>query len=291
GNPAAWSQRRFTADEIRTPGPDNRWIGFPYPKLMNSNNSVEQGAALLLCSVAAAERFGVARDRWVFPHSGADAHDTYALPHRHDLWSSPGMRACGRHTLAAAGIAIDDVAHVDLYSCFPSAVEIAASELGLPVDDPARALTVTGGLTFAGGPWNNYVTHAIATMAERLIEKPGALGLITANGGYLTKHSIGVYGSHPSGTGFRWEDVQSQGDREPRRAAVEEWEGIGTIEAWTAPFDRDGRPEKAFVAVRTPGDARTLAVMTAPSDVEASVTEDIAGAKVAVQADGTAMLG
>src|SRR5437763_6467791 len=61
-NPNAWSQRRYTAEEIRTPGPDNRWIGFPYPKLMNSNNNVEQSAALLMCSVDAAERLAVPRD-------------------------------------------------------------------------------------------------------------------------------------------------------------------------------------------------------------------------------------
>jgi acetyl-CoA C-acetyltransferase len=114
--------------------------------------------------------------------------------------------------------------------------------------------------------------------------------LITANGGFLTKHSIGIYGTQAPSTEFRWEDVQSEVDREPTRTALEQWEGIGTVEAWTAPFDRDGRPEKAFLAVRTPGEARTLAVMKSPSDVEATVTDDIAGAEVQVNADGTATL-
>jgi acetyl-CoA C-acetyltransferase len=106
----------------------------------------------------------------------------------------------------------------------------------------------------------------------------------------LTKHSIGIFGSDPPATEFRWEDVQSEVDREPTRAALEKWEGVGTVEAWTAPFDRDGQPEKTFIAVRTPGEARTLAVMTTSSDVEASVTEDIAGANVVVAGDGTATL-
>ena len=48
--------------------------------------------------------------------------------------------------------------------------------------------------------------------------------------------------------------------------------------------------EKAFLAVRTPDDARTLAVLTDPSEAEASTREDIAGAKVHVNADGTASL-
>ena len=138
------------------------------------------------------------------------------------------------------GVGVDDIDLIDVYSCFPSAVQVAAAELGLPLADAGRPLTVTGGLTFAGGPWNNYVTHSIATMAERLAGNPGQLGLITANGGWLTKHSFGVYGSEPPEHEFRWEDVQSAVDAEPTRTAEVEWTGVGTVEAWTTPFDRNG---------------------------------------------------
>jgi acetyl-CoA C-acetyltransferase len=169
-------------------------------------------------------------------------------------------------------------------------VQVAASELGLPCGDPDRPLTVTGGLTFAGGPWNNYVSHSIATLAEQLVSAPGELGLITANGGYLTKHSFGIYGTEPPEHEFRWEDVQSAVDAEPTRTALVEWSGTGTVETWTTPFSRDGAAEKAFLAVRTPDDARTLAVITDPSYADATVREDIAGAKVHVHADGTATL-
>jgi len=106
----------------------------------------------------------------------------------------------------------DDMDLVDVYSCFPSAVQIAARELGLPIGDADRPLTVTGGLTFAGGPWNNYVSHSIATMADKLAAAPDQVGLITANGGYLTKHSFGVYSATPPRHEFRWEDVQSAVD-------------------------------------------------------------------------------
>jgi acetyl-CoA C-acetyltransferase len=191
--------------------------------------------------------------------------------------------------LELAGVGIDDVDYVDLYSCFPSAVQVAAAELGLSLDDPARPLTVTGGLTFAGGPWSNYVMHSIATMAELLVANPGRCALITANGGYLTKHSLGVYGTEPPAE-FRWEDVQSAVDREPTRDGLVEWEGVGTVEAWTTPFDRDGQPEKAFVAVRTPDGSRTLAVITDRAAAQETVRGDIGGAKVAVAADGSATL-
>ncbi|WP_343572181.1 acetyl-CoA acetyltransferase [Mycobacterium sp.] len=289
-NPHAWIREPVTAEEISQPGPTNRMISWPYPKLMNSNNMVDQGAALLLMSVEAATRLGIPTERWVYPYAGTDAHDTYSISERAELHRSPAIRIGGARALELAGFGIDEMDYVDLYSCFPSAVQIAAHELGLPIDDPARPLTVTGGLTFAGGPWNNYVAHSIATMAQLLTDNPGRHGLVTANGGYLTKHSFGVYGTEPPKTEFRWEDVQSVVDREPTRAVAVEWEGVGTIEAWTTPFDREGQPEKAFLAVRTPDERRTLALISDPAAAAATVHEDIGGAKVKVAGDGSATL-
>jgi acetyl-CoA C-acetyltransferase len=289
GNPHAWIQKPVTAKEISQPGPQNRMISWPYTKLMNSNNMVDQGAALILASAEQAQRLQIPAERWVYPHAGTDAHDTSAIAERAELHRSPAIRIGGARALELAGLGIDDVDYVDLYSCFPSAVQVAAAELGLATDDPARPLTVTGGLTFAGGPWSNYVTHSIATMAELLVANPGRCGLITANGGFLTKHSFGVYGTEPSDE-FRWEDVQSAVDREPTRDGLVEWEGIGTVEAWTTPFTRDGEPERVFLAVRTPEDSRALAAIADPTVAATTVGEDIAGTKVAVHADGTATL-
>ena len=289
-NPHAWSREPLEPQQIWQSSPRNRMISWPYTKLMNSNNMVDQGAALVLTSAGKATYLQIPSDRWVFPYAGTDSHDTYAISERAEFYRSPAIRIAGRRVLELAGTGLDDIELIDIYSCFPSAVQVAANELGLPVGDPARPLTVTGGLTFAGGPWNNYVTHSIATMAERLVANPGRCGFITANGGYLTKHSFGIYGTEPPTHEFRWEDVQSTVDREPTRDAVAEWSGVGTIEAWTTPFDRSGAPEKAFLAVRTPDDARALAVINDPAEAAATVRDDIAGAKVQVNADGTAAL-
>ena len=291
GNPHAWSREPCTAEQIWRPGPDNRMISWPYPKLMNSNNMVDQGAALILCSAQKAEHLQIPRDRWIFPHAGSDSHDTYSVAERHELHRSPAIRIGGARVLQLAGVGVDDIDHVDVYSCFPSAVQIAAREIGLPIGDARRPLTVTGGLTFAGGPWNNYVTHSIATMAEVLRGDPGSRGLITANGGYLTKHSFGVYSATPPADEFRWEDVQAAVDREPTRTAMVEWEGVGTVESWTTAFNREGLPEKAFLAVRTPDGSRTWALISDSDEAAATVAEDIAGAEVSVRADGSATLG
>jgi acetyl-CoA C-acetyltransferase len=281
-NPHAWIQSSYTADEIATATPENRMIGFPYTKRMNSNNAVEQGAGVILCSAERATALGVPRDRWVFPHSGSDAHDHYFVSERDELSASPAMRLAGRAALDLAGISADDLAHVDVYSCFPSAVEIAATELGLGLD---RSLTVTGGLSFAGGPWNNYVMHSIATMVDVLRDDPGSLGLVTANGGFITKHAFGVYGTEPPARPFRHASPQAEVDALPRRQICEEAAEV-SVEAWTVMHDRDGNPERGIVAGLLDDGRRAWGTTSEPALTKAMVTEDVAGQRARITADG-----
>src|SRR5262249_6662844 len=155
----------------------------------NSNNDVDQGAAIVMCSVGRARELGIPDDRFVFPLSGSDCHEHKYVSQRWTFADTPAIALGGQRALAAAGGGIDDIGIVDLYSCFPSAVQLGARSLGLSLD---RQLTRTGGLAFAGGPWNNYVMHSIATVVSELREQPGAKGLVWANGGYCTKHAFGV---------------------------------------------------------------------------------------------------
>jgi acetyl-CoA C-acetyltransferase len=263
-NPYAWSPAERSAEEIRTPSAHNRLIGFPYPKLMNANIQTDQAAALVLCSVEAARAAGVSPDRWVFVWSGSEAEDHWFISERADLHSSPAIRLAGRTALDLGGIGIDDVAHVDLYSCFPSAVQIAAAELGLGLDEPDRPLTVTGGLTFAGGPGNNYATHAIATMVERLRAAPASLGLVTALGWFATKHAIGVYSTEPPAAGYRRRSPQAEVDALPGRSPVADHEGPVTVESYTVMHERDGSPSLGIVACLLPDGRRAWGNVTDP---------------------------
>ena len=282
-NPNAWIQRRFTPDEVTTATADNRMVGFPYTKLMNSNNNVEQGAAVVLCSAAAATAAGISRDRWVFIHAGADAHDHWFISERQDLHSSPAIALAGARAMELAGVGPDDLAHVDLYSCFPSAVQIAARELGLGLD---RQLTVTGGMSFAGGPWNNYVTHSIATMADVVRNDPGSMGLVSGNGGYLTKHSFALYSTRPPTADFRWENCQTAVDELPRRSAVSGHTGDATVETYTVVFGRDGA-ETALAACLTADGRRAWTRSTDPAVMDELQSRECVGDTVHVDADGT----
>jgi acetyl-CoA C-acetyltransferase len=286
GNPYAWSQRVRTAPELRTVGPTNRMVSFPYPKLFNANDRVDQGAAMIMCSVEAARSAGVPVGQWVFPLSGADAHDHWFLSHRADLRSSPAIRLAGTSALRLAGLGIDDIAHIDLYSCFPCAVEIGADELGLSIDDAARPLTVTGGLGFAGGPGNNYVSHSIATMAGALRRDPGSVGLVTGLGWYVTKHAVGVWSTTPPRHGFRFDNPQDDVDALPQRTPLSDFEGDATVETYTVIHGRDGEPERAIVALLTKEDARVWGTLTDLDTLGELETDEGCGRPARVDAEG-----
>jgi acetyl-CoA C-acetyltransferase len=285
-NPYAWFRTPMTAAEIRDPSPTNRMVGFPYTKAMNSNWDLDQAAAVLICSAERAEAAGVPRDRWVFPWAGTDAHDTYPVLERRDLHSSPAISEAGRALYRLAGIGPDDVDHVDLYSCFPSAVQVAAGALGLGLD---RQLTQTGGLTFAGGPLNNYVTHSIAAMMGTLRKDPGSVGLVTANGGFLTKHALGLYSTTPPEQPFRAVDVQEEVDRVPTTTADTGYRGPTTVEGYTVMHAADG-PEVGLCALATP-QGRTWGRVTDGSTLEAMMVEEAVGRSAELDGDGVAHLG
>ena len=260
-------------------------IGFPYTKYMNSNNDVDMGAALIMCSAEKAQALGVPRDRWVFIHSGADCHEHSFMSNRYSFSKTPAIELGGRLALELAGMTIDDIDIVDLYSCFPSAVQLGAQSLGLSLD---RQLTRTGGLPFAGGPWNNYVMHAIATTMNDLRNGAGTNGLVWGNGGYATKHSFGVYSTQPSANPFRHADPQAEIDALPRRELADGADAAGkvTIEAYTVMHNRDGVPETANVsclladgrrAWATSSDADLAAAMCVGEWVNRSVTRDADG--------------
>lgn len=282
GNPHAWIREDVTAEEIRTPSTTNRLIAFPYTKLMSANMSVDMGAALILCSVARARRLGIPERLWIYPHAGAEGTDHFSASVRHDFHSSPAIRLVGRSVLELAGIEARELAFIDLYSCFPSAVQIAAAELGLSA---TSQLTVTGGLTFGGGPLNNYVMHSIARMVELLREQPGRRGLVTANGGNLYKHAHGIYSSRPPEGGFRFRNVQAEIDALPARECMAEYQGEVTVESYTVMFSGDA-PSVAHLACLTPRGQRVWA-NTRDGDVMAAMTrEEFCGRRAHLDGDG-----
>jgi acetyl-CoA C-acetyltransferase len=285
-NPYAWTRTPMTPAEIITAGPRNRMIGLPYTKVMNSNNDVDQSAAIIMCSVAAAERLGVSRDKWVFPIAGTDCHEHKYVSERLTFAETPAIELGGRTVMELAETTIDDIDIIDLYSCFPSAVQLGAASLGLSLD---RQLTRTGGLSFAGGPWNNYVMHAVATAVGELRTRPGEKGLIWANGGYATKHAFGVYSTTPPTHGFKHAYPQEPIDALPRRNVIDVGDSAGpvTIEAYTVMHNRDGNPERAIATCLRADGARAWGISEDVDTATAMCQGEWVGRAVVLDANGT----
>jgi acetyl-CoA C-acetyltransferase len=268
-NPHAWFPIARSAEELVTVSPDNRMVGFPYPKYLNAIIQVDQAAAVLMASTAEADRLGVAGDKRVYLHGCADATEVWNPIDRENFHTSPAIRHGAKAAFAMAGKTPADIAVMDIYSCFPSAVEIGLAELGITEDDP-RGFTITGGLPYFGGPGNNYVMHSIAEMMTRLRAKPGQFGLITANGWFLTKHAFGIYATTPTQGGWTRPDKsapQAAIAAQNKPVVVAEPSGAATIETYTVIHARDkvrmgiviGRDSdgRRFIA-NTPDDEATL---------------------------------
>jgi acetyl-CoA C-acetyltransferase len=277
-NPHAMSRTVLDATAIATVSAENRIVADPFPRRTVARDQANQGAAVLIASVRKARELGVPEDRWVYLHGGADVAERTPFERR-DLAAYPAAGLAARRALEVAGRRADEIALFDLYSCFPVAVTSVRAELGVAADDP-RPLTVTGGLPFFGGAGNNYSMHAIAAMVRALRAQPGAYGFVGANGGFLSKYSVGVYSTAPRPwRPFASKDLQAEIDAWPAPAAAPPEAVTGIVETYTVDHGRD--PKHGVLVCRTPAGERFVA-MTDPDHpglVEQMMADDPLGAR------------
>lgn len=246
-NPYAWTPQSFSAEEIAAETAENRMVAYPYTKRMCANIQVDQGAALVVMSAEAAATAGIEASRLVHPLAGAESADEWFVGARRDLHSSPAIRSCWGAVSSATGLGAVDLEHIDLYSCFPSAVRVAAAEIGL---EESRQLTLTGGLAFAGGPGNAYCLHSLAAAVEAVRRRPGP-ALVTGVGWYLTKHAMTILG--PDAAPGGWQSARPPAAAGKARPLVR---GPGENlqpEAFTVLHDRGGPAALVVTALAANG--------------------------------------
>jgi acetyl-CoA C-acetyltransferase len=190
---AAFGQPR-TVDELMRAGPRNRLLAFPYNRWHASQWTLDQASALLICAAGRARRAAVAPDRWLFPHAALHSSGAVTLTARRRLDAWPAMTVLGRAAEARIGRTLRDLPLAEVYSCFPSAVRVQQRALGL---DPSGTPTVTGGMAFAGGPFNHFVLLSTVAVGRRLRERPDELGLVTTVSGMLSKPGLAVWSATP----------------------------------------------------------------------------------------------
>lgn len=283
GNADAWARNPVGAADLAA-SDRNPMMSWPYTRSHCSRAGVDQGAALLLCTARTARRFGVRPDRWVFPVAAAESNVMTPVSARPDLARSPGFAAVGRRLTEVTGVAPADADLVDLYSCFPAAVRSQIRELGLA--DRAD-LTVTGGMTFAGGPLNNYAFQSTVKMAELLrAAEPGARGLVTCVSGMVTKQGGLLWSTAPPPAGFRAEDVSAEvsAAESPLPLVEDVSTGTGRVAGFTVACER-GAPSRAFAVVTLADGSRTVATSTEPDLAAAMTAEEWVGHPVLVRGE------
>ena len=261
-NPHSAAPKVWNAEELATLTERNRLVAEPYGRLMVARDQVNQGAAIVLASVAEARRLGVPEDRWVYIHGVADCPEP-TLFSRASMEQSPAAVAAISSALEVAGVGWEKLSAVDLYSCFAIPVFNLIDAFGLDRDDP-RGWTLTGGLPFFGGAGNNYSTHAIAEAVARCRAAPGSYALVGANGGTMSKYAAGVY----STTAADWSQSRwtSLAKIKPVFEVLDEFDGEAVGESFTVVPGKAG--ETATLVARA-GEARVCANSTDPGIIAA----------------------
>lgn len=286
-NADAWNRERVSAEHIRDAGPGNRMVAWPYTKLLNTQWNVNQAAALVFCTVETAEAAGVPEDQWIYLRGSAISNAVQPLTLRPNITRAPWVAFTSEAALRQAEVSIDDIELLELYSCFPSAVQIQAAEMG--IDLGGRAPTITGGMTFAGGPFNSWVLHGIVAMAHRLREASGEQhGIVTSISGMITKHGTGVWSNRPGPVAPTVDVTNEVGaalsSAGPALAAPDGTTGPAEVQAATVAWDRNG-PVRAL-AIAEHADGRVLTQSSDPAVMEAVMADHDAVDQVVLTADG-----
>lgn len=285
-NPSAWFSQAREEDFLIEPRAENRLVAYPYTKHMVAMLEVDISAAVMLCSEEWADSHGIGQERRVYPWTSCYAEDPVYLAVRRKIWCSPAMAAAGEAALSAAGITIADVKYIDLYSCFPSAVNFARDALGIP-DRPGNRITVTGGLPYAGGPGSSYMLTSIARMAACLRADPAEFGMVSGVGMMMSNHVFATYSTTPPGSHVRQPDqsaIQAAVDREPTCVIDDAYSGTARVAAYTVMYDRDGAASHGAAICDLPNDARCHVQIVDQDLLALFEDEEMVGRKVDVVA-------
>ena len=287
-NPDAAFPEPRGATEIATAGPDNRPLAYPYNRWHASQWTVDQSSALLICSAERARAAGVPAERWLFPRVALHCSEALTLTARRRLSAWPAMTVLGRTAEHHIGRSLRDVRLAEIYSCFPAAVRVQQRALGL---DPASTPTLTGGMTFAGGPFNHFVLQSMGTLGRRLRDEPEELGLVTTVSGLLSKPGLAIWSASPpvAGRGPLLADLAEGAMAASDVVAVVDRPPVGptpaTVASFTVTYGGQAglEPERTAIVADLPDGVRTAATCEDAQTARLAVTEGLIGRVVEVK--------
>ena len=128
--------------------------------------------------------------------------------------------------------------------------------------------------------------HAIARMGEVLRDSPGDVGLVSSNGGFITKHAFGVYSTAAPAKPFRYDVPQDRVDAMPTRESVPAFDGPVEIESYTVMYGANG-PSAALAACLLEDGRRAWGNTDDPEAMQAMVSEEFCGRPAQLREPGT----
>ena len=273
-NPDAWADEPVQAQFIREHSAGNRMLAFPYTKLHNSQWTVDQAAGLVFCSAGTARELGIAREKWVFPVASTESNFMSVIASRADLGASEGFRFAGRKAMELAGVDFNAIRLRELYSCFPFAVRVQREEFGMTDDGD---ISVTGGMTFGGGPLNNFVFQATVKMAQLLRASPGETGLVTTVSGLVTKQACALWSTEPPAQGWAFADVTAEvRDATGVCELIAEYTGEAVVAGYTVLY-QGMDPWRAVAVFDLPDGRRTVAFSEDPELMDSMMQGECCG--------------
>lgn len=190
-NQYAASDKSISKDQIMLANSDNKPMAYPYNKYHCTSWNVSQASAILICEEGLADQLNISKQKRIYPMASSETNHMIALIQRPSLISSAGLKLASEKINEVVDKHSINLNLIDLYSCFPVAVQQFENVLNL---NTKTSRTITGAMPFAGGPLNNYMLHATVQALLKLRSESGH-SLITGVSGMMTKQSFCLWSS------------------------------------------------------------------------------------------------
>lgn len=244
-NTNAWSNKTYSAKTIATVSKDNTYQAFPYNKLHCTSWNVNQASALILCNEDIADKLNIPQNKRIYPLISSENNHMIPLLQRSNFYQPLGMQLAANAILDFLKINNLHIDLFDLYSCFPIAIKMFARSLGITTN---HTNTITGGMSFAGGPLNHYLLNSTAQMAQKLRNTNNSIGLITGVSGVMSKQSFSLW-SKQKLIDFSHIDISEDSKLLDRPVAISKKSyGIATIISYTVILKRNNQKQVIIYA-------------------------------------------
>ncbi|MDC3247823.1 acetyl-CoA acetyltransferase [Gammaproteobacteria bacterium] len=236
-NPDGWLDKSLTANEIIEASKSNPLQALPYNKFHCTSWNVNQASAIIICSENLANNLRIPSSKRVYPVASSESNHMIAPIQRPHLSKSYGLDLAVKFIKDVCRNNNIEPNLYELYSCFPIAVQMFSDSLGL---NENQSKTVTGGMSFAGGPLNNYMIHSTVKMLSKIRSDHSNIGLVTGVSGMMTKQALALWSKKPL-IDFITKDVTEEAKlKEAPVQMSEELEGMAKIIGYTIFKDNNG---------------------------------------------------